>query len=104
MAQLMKSGNGLHTSCGELTSCFLAHSYIHTYIHAKILSNVYALFTGSPHYASPEIINGGIYDGQRTDVWSLGVIVYALITGSLPFDNENIRYVLRLLYHVAKMY
>lgn len=45
---------------------------------------------GSPHYASPEIINGGHYDGKRTDVWSIGVILYALVTGSLPFDDDKL--------------
>ncbi|CAO3589543.1 unnamed protein product [Absidia cylindrospora] len=44
---------------------------------------------GSPHYASPEIIKGKAYDGTRTDTWSLGVILFALLSGHLPFDDEN---------------
>ncbi|ORX55822.1 Pkinase-domain-containing protein [Hesseltinella vesiculosa] len=44
---------------------------------------------GSPHYASPEIVMGKAYDGTKTDVWSLGVILFALLSGHLPFDDES---------------
>jgi serine/threonine protein kinase len=50
---------------------------------------------GSPHYASPEIIRGVKYDGSAADIWSCGVILYALLTGNLPFDDENIRKLLQ---------
>ncbi|KAF8190468.1 Pkinase-domain-containing protein [Pholiota molesta] len=46
---------------------------------------------GSPHYASPEIVNGEKYEGNATDIWSCGVILYALLTGRLPFDDKNVR-------------
>lgn len=46
---------------------------------------------GSPHYASPEIVNGERYQGNATDIWSCGVILYALLTGRLPFDDKNIK-------------
>lgn len=49
---------------------------------------------GSPHYASPEIVAGKNYHGSPSDVWSCGVILFALLTGHLPFDDPNIRQLL----------
>lgn len=46
---------------------------------------------GSPHYASPEIVHGHKYEGTATDIWSCGVILFALLTGRLPFDDKNVR-------------
>ena len=44
---------------------------------------------GSPCYASPECISGAPYDGKTTDVWSVGVILYAMLTGQLPWTKRN---------------
>ncbi|XP_058497504.1 maternal embryonic leucine zipper kinase [Solea solea] len=51
----------------------------------------YELMTccGSPAYAAPELIQGRAYIGSEADVWSMGVLLFALLCGYLPFDDEN---------------
>ncbi|MPC24511.1 Serine/threonine-protein kinase BRSK2 [Portunus trituberculatus] len=59
---------------------------------------------GSPHYACPEVIRGEKYDGRRADVWSCGVILYALLVGALPFDDDNLRQLLEKAFYTSSHY
>ncbi|XP_037758132.1 maternal embryonic leucine zipper kinase isoform X1 [Chelonia mydas] len=61
---------------------------------------------GSPAYAAPELIQGKAYIGSEADIWSMGVLLYALLCGFLPFDDDNVmalyRKIMRGKYEVPK--
>lgn len=61
-------------------------------------SNALKTACGSPNYAAPEVIGGRPYSGAEVDVWSCGVILYAMICGTLPFDDES----MTSLFHKIK--
>ncbi|XP_069620542.1 NUAK family SNF1-like kinase 1 [Ranitomeya imitator] len=65
------------------------------------LSNLYQkdkflqTFCGSPLYASPEIVNGKPYRGPEVDSWALGVLLYTLVYGTMPFDGFDHKNLIR---------
>lgn len=54
-------------------------------------SSLLSTFCGSPLYASPEIVKGTPYHGPEVDCWSLGVLLYTLVYGAMPFDGSNFK-------------
>lgn len=53
---------------------------------------------GTPAYVAPEVIGKKGYDGAKADIWSCGVILYALLAGFLPFQDDNIMAMYRKIY------
>ncbi|WVR03365.1 hypothetical protein IAU60_000356 [Kwoniella sp. DSM 27419] len=59
------------------------------------LSNLYApdrhlsTFCGSLYFAAPELLNAKAYTGPEVDVWSFGIVLYVLVCGKVPFDDQS---------------
>lgn len=49
---------------------------------------------GSPHYAAPELLSAKAYRGEKSDIWSMGVILFVMMAARLPFDHDDVRVML----------
>lgn len=64
---------------------------------ADIKADLLKTCCGSAAYAAPELIRGEKYLGEPADMWSLGILLYALLVGWLPFDDDNMQTLYRLI-------
>ena len=73
---LLDDNNHIKISDFGLSTFFSKNNYLHT-------------ACGTPSYAPPEMLEGQEYNGEATDVWSCGIILYAMLCGSLPFSESK---------------
>lgn len=59
---------------------------------------------GTPAYVAPEVLRKKGYDGSKADLWSCGVILYVLLAGFLPFQDENIMNMYRKVFKAEFVY
>jgi len=64
---------------------------------ANLSGDLLSTCCGSAAYAAPELIRGEKYVGPKADMWSLGILLYALLCGFLPFDDDNTQRLYRLI-------
>lgn len=77
-----------------------ARGHLRTPSGQMILSET---FCGSYAYASPEILKGIPYHPQLSDIWSMGVVLFAMVFGRLPFDDTNYTVLLKVFFFKCKI-
>ncbi|EON99073.1 putative camk camkl gin4 protein kinase protein [Phaeoacremonium minimum UCRPA7] len=80
----LKPENILLTEDGHVKVCDFGLAALHQNPQDKLRSGC-----GSPHYAAPELLRRRQYRGDKADNWSMGVILFAMVAGRLPFDQSN---------------
>ena len=80
----LKPENILMTSSGDIKIADFGMAALHQSPGHKLKTSC-----GSPHYAAPELIKGNDYRGDKADIWSMGIILFAMLSGRLPFDVDT---------------
>ena len=70
----------------------------------KVIAEELKTACGSPCYAAPEMIAGKKYDGLKVDIWSSGVILFAMVCGYLPFEVESGLFRIKILRLCTRRY
>ncbi|KAI2614953.1 Pkinase-domain-containing protein [Hypoxylon sp. NC1633] len=95
----LKPENILITETGQLKVSDFGMSAMHQSPYHRLRTSC-----GSPHYIAPEIVSHKFYRGDTIDIWSLGVILYGIVVGTLPFnDNDSdvlAEHILNARYHM----
>jgi 5'-AMP-activated protein kinase, catalytic alpha subunit len=91
LSNVMHDGHFLKTSCGSPNYAapevfYACYRDLLIYFPAFSYTPCFLIHVGVPL----QVISGRLYAGPEVDVWSCGVILYALLCGTLPFDDENI--------------
>lgn len=95
LSNIMRDGHFLKTSCGSPNYAAPEVQNSHPNIFRKLLLYYICILCFDFNlqgfiFCYFQVISGKLYAGPEVDVWSCGVILYALLCGTLPFDDENI--------------
>ncbi|KAL7122274.1 hypothetical protein ACP275_01G035000 [Erythranthe tilingii] len=94
----LKPENLLLDENGDLKISDFGLSALHEHSPNAAAGKLLHTQCGTPAYIAPEVLARKGYDGAKADIWSCGVVLYVLLAGFLPFQDENISAMYRKIY------